>query len=287
MFIKEFENVEVSYYNTLMTSTGRTTSLAEFLAKDFSREVLAMRFAPTEAKRTRAKRLLPAVTISGVFEPERRLENFIGHSGLICIDIDAKDNPKRNFIGPYPTELTEWDKICYLSRSASGKGLFAIVKLKWPLRHKSHFYSLEKEFARRDFVIDKACSDVTRLRCATYDPMPHYNPVATAYDGLADSGQAGISLNFRPGHQGVEAGIMTRLVKHAISARRIILDDYDEWIRIGYALASLGEDGRKLFHLLSATSSKYSQTECDKKFTAILRTSRGEVSIGTLFRILT
>ena len=266
MFIKEFENVEVSYYNTLMTSTGRTTSLAEFLAKDFSREVLAMRFAPTEAKRTRAKRLLPAVTISGVFEPERRLENFIG---------------------PYPTELTEWDKICYLSRSASGKGLFAIVKLKWPLRHKSHFYSLEKEFARRDFVIDKACSDVTRLRCATYDPMPHYNPVATAYDGLADSGQAGISLNFRPGHQGVEAGIVTRLVKHAISARRIILDDYDEWIRIGYALASLGEDGRELFHLLSATSSKYSQTECDKKFTAILRTSRGEVSIGTLFRILT
>lgn len=47
MDIVEFKNVEVSYYNTLMTSTGRTTSLAEFLAKDFSRDVLAMRFTPS------------------------------------------------------------------------------------------------------------------------------------------------------------------------------------------------------------------------------------------------
>lgn len=289
MEIAEFKNVEVSYYSTLMTSTGRTISLAEFLAKDFSREVLAMRFAPTEGKRKRAKRSLPAVTVSGVFEPARRTECLVGHSGLICVDIDAKDNPSRNFVGPFPNELTEWDIISYLSRSASGKGLFAIVKLKWPLRHKDHFRSLEKEFARRGFVIDKACSDITRLRCATYDPWPYYNPSATVFDGLESVDEPDKTRLYRPKRvysETEDTGVVARLVSLAVAERRIVLDDYGQWIRAGYALAALGEDGRSLFHQLSATSAKYSRWECDRKFSDILRTSRGEISLGTLFRML-
>ena len=61
-----------------------------------------------------------------------------------------------------------------------------------------------------------------------------------------------------------------------------ITANYDDWFRIGAALASLGERGRSLFHLVSAQNGKYKAAETDKKFNNCLQTV-SNISIGTFF----
>ena len=64
-------------------------------------------------------------------------------------------------------------------------------------------------------------------------------------------------------------------------------DCYDEWMRIGFALASQGEKGRKYFVEMSLNNSHYNDTEeqLNAKFTGFLSDKKGEVTLGTLFKI--
>ena len=59
---------------------------------------------------------------------------------------------------------------------------------------------------------------------------------------------------------------------------------YDEWFHVGAALASLGERGRSLFHLVSLQNAKYKAAETDKKFDNLLRNVIS-INIGTFFHI--
>ena len=59
---------------------------------------------------------------------------------------------------------------------------------------------------------------------------------------------------------------------------------YDDWFHVGAALASLGEHGRSLFHLVSSQNVKYKAAETDKKFNNCLRYVNN-ISIGTFFHI--
>ena len=74
------------------------------------------------------------------------------------------------------------------------------------------------------------------------------------------------------------------LVNAIVSNGRCITDDYNDWLKVGFALAgALGEGGRQYFHQLSSMSSKYNQTECDKKYNNCLRSSGNGVNIETLY----
>ena len=65
-----------------------------------------------------------------------------------------------------------------------------------------------------------------------------------------------------------------------------LTDDYNDWFRIGSALANgLGESGRELYHELSQMSSKYNTAECDKKYDNCLRTGNGSITLGTFFQM--
>ena len=59
---------------------------------------------------------------------------------------------------------------------------------------------------------------------------------------------------------------------------------YDDWFHVGAALASLGERGRSLFHMVSSQNVKYKVAETDKKFDNLLRNVSG-INIGTFFHI--
>lgn len=64
-----------------------------------------------------------------------------------------------------------------------------------------------------------------------------------------------------------------------------ITQQYDEWMYEGFALGSLGEEGREPFHAISAMSPKYNHDECNAKFDNILATTTNRVSIGTFFEL--
>ena len=68
-----------------------------------------------------------------------------------------------------------------------------------------------------------------------------------------------------------------------ISQRHIDLTrTYDDWIKIGAALSSLGESGRQWFHLCSSQNSEYNANECNRKFDKLLRSNR-HIGISTFF----
>jgi predicted flap endonuclease-1-like 5' DNA nuclease len=76
------------------------------------------------------------------------------------------------------------------------------------------------------------------------------------------------------------------VVKRLVRSGTCISDDYNDWFRIGSALANgLGEAGRDLYHQLSCMSSKYDYAECDKKYDNCLRTSNGSITLATFFQM--
>jgi len=62
---------------------------------------------------------------------------------------------------------------------------------------------------------------------------------------------------------------------------------YDEWVKCGFACASLGESGYGYFELMSTSNPNYADTETDirNKFDMLLKDYDGRITLGTLYRI--
>lgn len=77
------------------------------------------------------------------------------------------------------------------------------------------------------------------------------------------------------------AAVVERVINQGID----LTADYDQWVELGFAFASQGEEGRPLFHRISYLHPGYSMEDCDAKFSNCMRTSRNAVSLGTFFHI--
>ena len=65
-----------------------------------------------------------------------------------------------------------------------------------------------------------------------------------------------------------------------------IADDYQDYVRLGFALANgLGSDGRDLYHLLCSNSTKYRTNDCERKWRECLRKADGRTSIATFYHM--
>lgn len=138
-----------------------------------------------EKKRLKTKHL-PVATISGTFT-ERKVEGLKQHSGLICIDIDRKDNLDVADINDFKLKLALLNHIMYCGLSVSGEGLFCVIKISNPEKHKEHFYALQEDFKNMGIVIDKSCSDITRVRVYSYDDDAYFNINSTMYDKILEN----------------------------------------------------------------------------------------------------
>ncbi len=63
-----------------------------------------------------------------------------------------------------------------------------------------------------------------------------------------------------------------------------VADNYEEWVYdVGFALATLGENGRDYFHRVSQLSTKYDSNKCDKKFDNLIKTTNHD-GIGNFIK---
>ena len=70
----------------------------------------------------------------------------------------------------------------------------------------------------------------------------------------------------------------TAVVRELIARNANIAESYDDYVRLGFALANgLGSSGRDLYHMLCAHSTKYRMRECERKWQECLR--RDETTI--------
>ena len=227
----------------------------------------------------REKKYMPSVTVSGLFDQRRRMDNLKVHSGFLALDLDDQDNEdllsKR--------EQLENDPHCYaLHTSLRGKGLVFYVKID-SARHLDCFLALEQYLANTySVVLDPSGKDVSRLRFVSFDPHLHLNQRAKKWTKslpkkeVEEKKELG-SIAF---HEDDIGHIMEQ-----ISARRInIAEDYHDWLHCSFALASqFGEGGRSYFHLVSSMSSKYDERKADRQYNVALKRNQEGISIGTFF----
>lgn len=279
-----FFDTPISVYNGATDNVGAVCPLRAFLfSKRHIDDVMRVRsLYGTEAYK-REKKRLPMAAVSGVFKT-RTLSGLVSHSGLLCIDIDAKDNPNLDIKTDVMPFLSSLPYVLYAGMSVSGNGYFAIIPLLHSGLHRQQFESLKQEFAAHNIIIDKGCGDVTRTRFLSYDPQPYINEDASMYDGLVSSSAPSPSASlyshqssFHPSRPegGITEEQKVELCVQLIEQMRLdITAGYANWVSIGASLASMGEAGRNFFHRVSRFNPEYKYAQTDYKFTNVMKTMR-------------
>lgn len=217
---------------------------------------------------------LPCVTVAGVFDTraKKRLQHL--HSHCICIDIDGKHNPRVRGRWSLAKKLLKENisSLCYAGLSVGGNGLCCVFRIAYPERHKNQFYALIDEIREQTgLTVDENGSDVVRLRVASYDLKPYFNPEALPYLHY-NSNKANAPRKVKKARKAkVEVATKQRVYSLIMKIRKDRIDitaGRAIWKSIGQALASeFGPtEGRRLFHLVSQWHPDYYQTECDQMF---------------------
>lgn len=179
-----YKDITISIFSSCKSNrSNQTTNIWEWLLmrKDSSGIIQSIRETSDAKEIGRLKRMLPCATMSGIFR-ERKADKIESGSGLICIDVDGKDNPEITDVEVLKEISAKLDCVLYSGLSVSGKGIFCLIPLSNPQRHMEHYYALERDFKDLGITIDPSCTDISRLRFQSYDPSPYVNPGAIVYD---------------------------------------------------------------------------------------------------------
>lgn len=262
----------VDYINLI-----KSTKASHYIDVMRSRQVLETK-GPDAYKKTKTK--VPGTTISGIFR-EKKASSIIQHSGLIAIDIDAKDLPSGTNINDLKSRLSEdpYTFICHLS--LSGQGLVVLVKIPSDVeKHGKYFVALEKYYATEYYIIiDQSCKNVNRQRFLSHDPELFHNGNAKKFNKILKVAETKPS-EFKPVIFGTND--LDYVCKQIRDRHIDLTNDYYDWIKIGMSLSGEGESGREMFHVISRINEKYDSHETDRKFDNFLRHT-DRINIGTFF----
>lgn len=181
-------DVPVNFFRSVRDTQPTEVNLYNLLTSDKYRgRVERVRSEPNPEKQAALKKELPAFTVSGTF-PDSKADPLCFHSGLVCIDIDAKDNTDVEGFADFKQAAAKIPYIAYCGRSVRGNGFFCIVPIKDPMKHREHFDALAEQFslyvtdaAGHGIKIDPSGSDVVRKRFVSFDPEPYVNPRAEVH----------------------------------------------------------------------------------------------------------
>lgn len=248
---------KISLYKNAFDNVGQTVFMEDVLFDTkYKKKVEDFRKITDPDKKREAKLKKPMYTVSGVFS-HRSKDGLLEHSGMICLDIDSKDNHGLNI-----DVIRSLDWVYYAGLSISGSGYFVIVSISNPDKHEYHFDALVRDFSDMGVKLDKSCRDVSRARFVSYDPEPYYNPKAEVYHNFL--------LPERSGRTYTDTGTnIERLARKTIDMGINITESYQDWFALACSLRNV-PNGREIFHRLSAIDSRYNFERCDKQFTACL-----------------
>lgn len=190
---------ELDYYqNAEGWKPTATVTLADLIAAIQSEEfagkvgrVRGMIDAGNKKEADTLKKTLPAISASGFITTGRRKgaadEGRFAHSGLLQIDLDAKDNP--TWTVERMVEALQSDPHVQAGFiTPSGQGVKGLARIPAdPATHKAAFLAAENHFATLGLSIDKSCKDPVRLCFVSHDPDAWLRPdEAEAFAPLPD-----------------------------------------------------------------------------------------------------
>lgn len=194
-------NTKVSMWpNCKSTKSTKAVKLIDWLKTDkYSDRVQKVRNAATDdEQKALKKKLLPCITPSGFFDEAHSVEALIQHSGFMAFDIDDGENPSIDDWQKLKANISNIQQVAYCGLSVSGAGVWGLVPIAYPKHHKKHFAAMEAKFAESGIVLDKGCSDISRLRYYSWDPDGYFNEDAEPFQLIAKPDQKRKSASAKP-----------------------------------------------------------------------------------------
>lgn len=257
--------MNVSYFSDIYNSRTPIGSLpleTILFSERVRARVEALRGLPYgSAEFNQAKRSMPCYTPSGVFSV-RNSEGLVKHSGVLCIEWDKVEDCSelKDLLGSLPF-------IYYGGLSCSGKGIFALIKIADPTKHREYFRALSEYFDGIGYEVDRSGSDVCRLRVASFDDTPIFNPDSEVWNELPRvvaptyTPRLATATDERLLLVGVDY-----ITRHGID----ITQGRTNWLAIGSCIKSImGAGGEDVFVALSRYHPQYRESDARKTYRTI------------------
>lgn len=289
--MKSVLDVEVSCFKSYTGKEPKSVNLLTWLTSDkYAIQIKELRNINDKNRRDKIKAGLPAITVSGVFDPVRKEGNLVKHSKLICIDIDMKGNEEIENFQELKRQLFHIRNVAYAGLSASGNGFFLIMPIANPKRHKQHFKAIQRDLVNFGIMIDSAPQNVASLRGYSFDESAFFRHDAIPYRKWAKSAKQNQKSNYKiftPQKNLIGTRKKVEAVIARIASGRIdITEEEPNWFRLACSFANeFGESGRKYFHSISQYYPKYDQIEADEKYNHALEGKYSSINIGTFFKL--
>ncbi|MBO5043638.1 MAG: PriCT-2 domain-containing protein [Alistipes sp.] len=255
----------MSYYKNVTNSRTPIGSLpltSILFSERVRARVEALRALPYGSEAfSQAKRSMPCYTPSGVFSV-RNSEGLVKHSGVLCIEWDAVADCSelKELLGGLPF-------VYYAGLSCSGRGVFALVKIAEPTKHREYFKALSEYFGGIGYRVDESGKDVCRLRVASWDGSPVFNPDSEVWSELPRV----VAPTYTPrmatatDERLLLAGV-DYITRHGVD----ITAGRNNWLSIGSCVKSImGAEGEDVFVSLSRYHPQYRESDARKTYRTI------------------
>lgn len=230
-------------------------------------------------RKEKKRQILPYFSPSIFKNNQRSGENF-DSSRIIILDYDKLGKS----IDEVRTKVNQDPDTYFSFDSPSGSGLKVGYLLEEEITNPDeytntylHYRSIKNEL--HGIVSDPTTKDAARACFFSYDPNIYVNENPTLLGAVE---------NIKPviKQTSISSEVDTTYVPKAVEFLSTKIDSYDDWLTCGFALTSLGEEGRQYFQRLSQNPN-YNDTpeEIDEKFDELLIKSRGKVTIASLFEL--
>lgn len=283
MKVKELLNSKISLYKRVNETKSQTITLDDWVHKvsPAAKRVIEdiRKTNETDPKGAKAMKTvnLPCVTISGVFEGERKASLVTEKNSVICVDID--EIPEGMTLEELKKKVFELPYVFYVSLSARGEGIFALIYYNTDKKFLDIFKALQNDFKQMGITIDKACKDICRLRFVSWDAEPLEKEEVEMYDGEYlepfDIPQFDRQIEYHTFTPHLFDDWFTyKTIKYLINYCGYRADEYQDWLIDGFRLATFGEYGYHLFVLLSQSSDGFNSRVVENKWKECVKTTQ-------------
>ena len=311
-------NEIVTYYSSHKSKITRPVELERVLSAfktgHFASEISKVRNVlkqQGELKYKEAKRMLPAIAFCGEFSGGHAKEDLVRYNNLLVFDVDhlTGDEMRKAY-----STLSSDEHILAFWVSPSGNGYKGLIRvlyqnipesIEFDLCYKKAFKEITTFFYNHFGIeLDTNCSDYSRICYVCWDPNLYINDGATSFavdcshlskeekkvSRVSSSDQVmGATpskiVNVSGKNSQHDRNIISAILKYLAKRNLSITSMYDDWLRVGFALANTFnyDLGVKYFLAFSKMDAdKYDERKCIEKLQECYINGRGDVTLGTI-----
>jgi len=227
---------------------------------------------------------LPAFNVALFKGSKRRCDEF-QESEYILFDLDHL-----NDVQELKSRITADSRTAFCFISPRGNGLKFAFKLDKPVNSDAEFrkvYTYYSNLIESGYGIqpDPHCANSQQPCFLSFDSNLYYNDSCEAVSiEVENTNQT--AFDFKEIAQQSSSNVTTEQLEQISEFLSGRITNYKDWVDVGMALSTLGDNGRKYFAKISQ-SKKYndSEQEINKKYSELLKSARGQITIATLFHV--